>query len=154
MIGPRALPWVLGTWFGAGLAPVASGTVGTLATLPLALLLAWIGSPVLFVAVTAAVIALGVWSSGALARELGRKDPGEAVIDEAAGFLVTLAFLPPDPWIVLAGFLLFRALDIAKPFPARRLERLPGGWGIMADDLMVGLYAHGLLRLGLWALEP
>jgi phosphatidylglycerophosphatase A len=128
--------------------------VGTLATLPLFLLLAWAGSPALYAGVTLLVVLLGVWASGGLARELGRKDPGEAVIDEAAGFLVTLAFLPPDPLLLLAGFLLFRFLDIVKPFPARRLEHLPGGWGIMADDLLVALYAHGLLRLGLWLLEP
>jgi phosphatidylglycerophosphatase A len=132
---------------------VASGTVGTLATLPLVLLLAWSASPALYAGVTLLVIAAGVWASGGLARELGRKDPGEAVIDESAGILVTMAFLPMAPWLLVAGFLLFRVLDIAKPFPARRLERLPGGWGIMADDLVVALYAHGLLRLGLWLLE-
>lgn len=153
MKGLRTLQWVLGSWFGAGLAPIASGTVGTLATLPLVLLLAWAGSPALYGAVTVLVIVLGIWSSGGLARELGRKDPGEAVIDESAGYLVTMAFLPATPWLLGAGFLLFRLLDIVKPFPARRLERLPGGWGIMADDLMVALYAHGLLRLSLWILE-
>lgn len=153
MSGARLLRWVLGTWFGSGLAPVAPGTVGTLATLPLVLLLARAGSPAVYAAVTLLVILLGVWSSGGLARELGRKDPGEAVIDESAGYLVTMAFLPASPGLLGAGFLLFRLLDITKPFPARRLERLPGGWGIMADDLMVALYAHGLLRLGLWILE-
>jgi phosphatidylglycerophosphatase A len=96
------------------------------------------------------VVVAGVWSGGVAERHFGRTDPGQVVIDEVAGMLVTL-FLNPVGWVgAVAGFLLFRAADIVKPFPARRLERLHGGFGIMADDVMAGIYANLALRLGIW----
>jgi phosphatidylglycerophosphatase A len=94
-----------------------------------------------------AVVVAGVWSGGVAEHHFGRTDPGQVVIDEVAGMLVTL-FLNPVGWPGAAcGFLLFRVADILKPFPARRLERLPGGLGIMADDVMAGLYANLALRV-------
>ena len=78
------------------------------------------------------------------------EDPGRVVIDEGVGFLTTVAFLPHSLWMAIAGFLLFRILDIVKPAPARQCEQLPGGWGIVADDFVAGLYGNLLLRLGLY----
>jgi phosphatidylglycerophosphatase A len=97
------------------------------------------------------VVAAGIWSASIAERHFGRTDPGEVVIDEVAGMLVTL-FLNPVGWVgAVVGFLLFRAGDIVKPFPARRLERLHGGFGIMADDVMAGIYANLALRLCIWS---
>jgi phosphatidylglycerophosphatase A len=95
----------------------------------------------------ALVVIAGTWSAGVAERHFGKHDPGQVVIDEVAGMLITL-FLNPAGWFSAAvGFLLFRAADIVKPFPARRFERLPGGLGIMADDVMAGIYANLALRV-------
>ncbi len=93
-----------------------------------------------------------MWGCHAAERHYGSKDPGEAVADEMAGFLVTMAFFPLSAGPVILGFFVFRAMDIIKPFPARRLERLPGGWGIVADDVMAGVWANVFTRIGLAAL--
>jgi len=90
--------------------------------------------------------AVAVYTAGVMARDWG-PDPGPVVIDELVGYLVSVAFLPHSIWIAVAGFFLFRAFDIVKPPPARRLERLPGGWGIVMDDVAAGLYC----QLILWA---
>jgi phosphatidylglycerophosphatase A len=95
--------------------------------------------------VLAAAFFIGVYTAGKMAAEWG-DDPGRVVVDEGVGFLVTVAFLPPGWWTAIAGFLVFRMLDIAKPPPARRLESLPGGWGIVADDVVAGLYGQLVLR--------
>jgi phosphatidylglycerophosphatase A len=95
------------------------------------------------------VTAVGTWAAEATARHLGRRDPGEVVIDEVAGQLFALLFLPPTVGVLLLAFLLFRLFDIWKPFPIRRLERWPGGLGIMADDVLAGVYANLALRVAL-----
>jgi phosphatidylglycerophosphatase A len=82
-----------------------------------------------------------------VARLAGSKDPGIVVVDEVVGQWVTLATLPLTPLTAGLGFLLFRGMDIVKPWPARDLERVPGGWGIMADDVAAGVYAHLVLRV-------
>jgi phosphatidylglycerophosphatase A len=143
----EACALAIATLFGAGRSPIAPGTAGTLAAIPLVyaagrLLPAW-G----FAAATVAVACVGVWVSGPAARLLAGKDPGPVVIDEAAGLFVTLLFIPVGGFTLAAGFLLFRAMDILKPPPARRAEGLPGGWGIVADDLIAGVYANLALRL-------
>jgi phosphatidylglycerophosphatase A len=84
-----------------------------------------------------------------MASRLGLKDPGIVVVDEVVGQWVSLLLLPLTPVTVALGFLLFRLLDVVKPWPARDFERLPGGWGIMADDVMAGIYANLLVRVGL-----
>jgi phosphatidylglycerophosphatase A len=96
--------------------------------------------------VTLAVSGLGVWAADRAARALRLKDPGPVVIDEAAGLLVTLAGVPVTWLSAVLAFFLFRAMDILKPPPARQAEALPGGWGIMIDDLFAGVYANLLLR--------
>ena len=143
----------IATGLGAGYGPIAPGTWGSLP----GLVLAWLVERRLGgwgVALLAALVALlGTWAADRTARRLGEKDPGVIVVDEIAGQLVTLCFLPATPQVLLAGFLLFRVFDVVKPWPASRLEGLPGGSGIMADDLMAGLYANLLLQ-GLAALRP
>jgi len=135
----------LATVGGAGRVPVAPGTAGSVVGVGLFLLIA--RAPGLFqVAVVVAVALAGVWASTRAAEVFGAKDPGQVVIDEVAGQLVTLVFTGVTLGGALVGFLVFRFLDIVKPWPANRFERLPGGVGIMADDLMAGLYGNLLLQ--------
>ena len=142
---------VLATWFGAGYSPVAPGTVGSLAAIPVVLLLGFFDA-----ATQAAALVILTLTAVAAAHkyqaDAAVEDPPEVVIDEVAGQMLTLFMIPLQVWTVAAGFLLFRFFDIVKPFPIRRLEKIPGGWGIVADDLAAGLYAHLVLRLTLGAL--
>ncbi len=136
---------VLATWFGCGLAPVAPGTVGTLGALPLWYLVR--GAGPLGVLATATVVTLaGVWAAGVVARERGVKDPQLVVIDEVAGVLVALAAAPTTTSGTVAAVVLFRVFDMTKPFPARRAEELPGGWGIVLDDVIAGVQAAAVVR--------
>lgn len=140
----------LATWFGCGFSPLVPGTVGTLGAVPLVLLLWWSGSWFVHVGAVVAVSLIGLWAAGDAERHFGRKDPRPVVIDEVAGMLVaTFPFFVSLrwPWLLVLSFFLFRAMDVFKPWPARGLERLPGAWGIMADDLVAGLYANLLLLL-------
>lgn len=132
-----------------GYFPVAPGTAGSLAALPLYALLRWLAMPAAELALIVAVAVIGVWSAQGTEVALGRKDPGIVVIDEVLGMLITLALLPLSIAGVVTGFLVFRALDVVKPFPAGRLEHLHGGLGIMADDAMAGIYGNLLLRAGI-----
>ena len=133
--------------FGSGLAPRAPGTAGTLAAVPLYLAL----SPLplwLYLAVVAVMFVAGVWLCGVAARELGVPDHPGIVWDEIVGFLACMAFVPLHWAWVAAGFVLFRLFDILKPWPIRALERkVPGGLGIMLDDLLAAVYAAALLVL-------
>jgi phosphatidylglycerophosphatase A len=154
--GPTArgrLAVAIATLGGAGRSPIIPGTAGTLAALPLAVA-AGLWLPTWgYVLVTLAVAGLGVWAAEVAAPLLGARDPGPIVVDEAAGLLVTLCGVPIT-WASVAGaFILFRIMDVVKPAPAGRVESLPGGWGIMADDLIAGVYASLALRAGLlfWA---
>jgi phosphatidylglycerophosphatase A len=144
------------TWFGCGYAPVASGTVATAAAIPLQLAVALLPPPGARLWVQAAAIVVvsifGAIAAGILERRLGRDDPSEAVIDEVAGYLVTMFLVPPSIVTVACGFLLFRIFDIVKPWPAGPAERLGGGRGIMADDLICGVYACLILHAGMWAI--
>lgn len=139
----------LSTWFGCGLAPFARGTWGSLAALPLAALAVWLGGTLALEIVSAALLAIGIAASDVYARLTGIKDPDEVVIDEVAGQCLTLLVVPLAPLPYLAGFLLFRFFDVAKPFPIRWLERnLPGGWGIMLDDTGAAIYAMIVYLVG------
>ena len=141
-----ALSRLLATGLGSGHAPVAPDTAGS----AVGLLLFWplASAPVLAqILACLAVFALGAYAATRLARELDRKDPGLVVVDEIVGMWVTLVGLPFGPLTAFLGFVLFRVMDVVKPWPARDLERLPEGWGIMADDLAAGLYAHLALRV-------
>jgi phosphatidylglycerophosphatase A len=138
---------------GAGLAPKAPGTWGTLAALPLFALLHGFGAPVLAGA-AALLFALGVWAAARTGRALGVADHGSIVIDEIAAFLLVLAFVPPAaPWW-LAAFVAFRAFDIVKPWPIRQAERaVGGGLGVMFDDTLAALYAIAVLWVARTALS-
>ncbi len=138
---------LLATGCYAGYVPMAPGTLGTLVAVPLAYLLSLLGplEGMLFIVVFAG---FAVWVSGEGEKIFKRKDPGLIVIDEMAGFLVTL-FLISWSWKnVVTGFFLFRLTDMVKPFPIRRLEsKWPGGWGVVGDDMLAGVYANIILRL-------
>ncbi len=148
----RGLAVWIATSAGAGYFPIAPGTAGSavgvvivaaLQRLPLHA--AW--QTALIGAIAAGLFVAGVWAAGKAEKFFGRVDPGQVVIDEVVGQMVTLLARPRASWKwLLAGFLLFRAFDILKPFPARRAERLRGGWGIMVDDGIAGIY--GLAVLG------
>jgi len=139
---------VVATWFGCGYSPVAPGTVGTVGTLPLVYALSRLG-PVAYWLGTVAVTLLGVWASGRYARDRGEKDPGSAVIDEVSGTLIAVGFVLGSGWLpIIAAVLLFRLFDIWKPGPIDTAQKLPGGLGIMADDVLAGLAAGALAYLG------
>jgi phosphatidylglycerophosphatase A len=148
--------WTIATFFGAGLGKPGPGTWGSVAAVLLWAALARFAHPTpeaLFGALIAGIvlsIALGVPAATIAARESGRHDPGFVVIDEVAGQWIALLGSPADWRHGLIALVLFRLFDITKPFPCRRLERLPGGWGIVFDDVAAGLYAWGaaaILRL-------
>ena len=133
---------------GVGYVPFAPGTFGSAAGLLLWFLLP--ASPLVQGFTIVAVMAVGSWSATVAERHFGGIDPGQVVIDEVMGMLITL-FLNPVGWIgALVAFLLFRLADVIKPFPANRFESLPGGLGVMADDGMAAIYANLALRTGLW----
>src|SRR3954469_6376131 len=148
--------WIV-TFFGAGKSPVAPGTVGSLATavllyllhlkfsLPLPFLVVVL---VLLLASSTAAVMLRPWAI----QHFGRKDPGPFVLDEVAGVCLTMLFLPSfqdhrELWVVVTAFIAFRIFDIWKPPPCPQLEKLPAGWGILADDLMAAVYANILSQL-------
>jgi phosphatidylglycerophosphatase A len=135
-----------------GYAPTAPGTFGSMAGLVLHALLRWSGSHAAEFIAIVVVLLVGLWAADVMERELG-KDPGAVVIDEVVGMLVTLAALDVTPIGGVVGFFVFRVLDIVKPFPAGRLERLHGGPGIMLDDVMAGVYGNLVMR-GLIAALP
>ena len=137
----------LATGFYIGKIPLAPGTFGSLIGLPLCFLLAKIQLSAAIIAVLL-IIALAIWISNVAERTLERKDPGCIVIDEIAGMVVTLIGLPFNLTTATIGFILFRILDILKPFPIRILDkRLPGGLGIVADDVVAGIFANVLIRI-------
>jgi phosphatidylglycerophosphatase A len=137
----------LATGAGIGYAPIAPGTFGSLIALPVIVALRAANQPLLEAVTLVICLVAGTWAASVAESHFGRKDPGPVVIDEVAGMLVTAAYLPLTPAGLLLAFLLFRALDILKPYPAARLERLGGGLGIMADDVVVAFYGNIALRL-------
>ena len=99
--------------------------------------------------VTAVITLLGIWSSGVVSTIWG-KDPARVVIDEVSGMCISLLFVPVSIKYVVCALILFRFFDIVKPLYIRKLEKFPGGWGIMLDDVLAGLYANILLQIVLW----
>ena len=134
--------FLIATWFGCGYAPKAPGTAGSLAGLLIAMALNYMGyGRGMLLALTAILMAPGIWSASVVARETNTTDPHIVVVDEVIGQWITLAGAATFNWKTwIAAFALFRVLDVWKPAPARQLESLPGGWGIVADDVMAGLY--------------
>jgi phosphatidylglycerophosphatase A len=141
----------LATWFGCGYFPWGPGTLGALAGLPIAIALhfylgAWrLG----LLAVILVLLAPAIWASTNTARLVAKPDPGIVVVDEVLGQWITLLGATVFNWrALLAGFILFRVFDIWKPWPVRQFEKLPGGTGIVADDLAAGFYGALILYIG------
>ena len=130
-----------------GLIPVAPGTWGAAVGVCLLLLVRLAAAPALEALLLAVVLACGVWSATLTERRYGRRDPGAIVIDEVAGVLIALFWIPVSWTGLLVGFVAFRVFDIVKPFPVSVAERLPVGWGVMADDVVAGLYAYLTVRV-------
>jgi phosphatidylglycerophosphatase A len=145
--------WAVATFFGAGLGKPGPGTWGSAAAVLLWAAFAWAAHPsrtTLLIALLAGIvvsIAVGVPAATVAARESGRHDPGFVVVDEVAGQWIALLGSPADWRHALIALVLFRLFDITKPFPARQLERLPKGWGIVFDDVAAGLYAWGVAAI-------
>lgn len=140
----RLAAQLLATALGVGYAPIAPGTFGSAAGLALWAILPAV--PLVQAMAIAALFAAGSWSGSVIERQTGRRDPGIVVIDEVMGMLIAL-FMNPVGWRgAFVAFLLFRAFDVLKPYPARQFERFAGGIGIMADDAMAGIYANVALR--------
>jgi len=154
MIGrPTRLANAISTWFGCGYSPKAPGTAGSAAAIGLGIVIEHFAGwrPLSFAALAAVVSVPAIWAAGQTARQSGMKDPQFVVVDEVVGQWLALAGARSLNWKSwLAAFLLFRLFDIWKPFPVRQLESLPGGVGIVADDLMAGLDAALVLFLAGW----
>jgi len=146
----KFLTKIIATFFGLGFAPIAPGTVASFGVILLyRFCLSSLSWPA-FWGIFLFLFTSGVITSSLYSRELGQEDPRRIVIDEAAGQWLVLFQLSPDWWLLIAAFLLFRLFDILKPFPIKKLEIFPSGWGIMLDDILAGLYAGIVLNLYLF----
>lgn len=144
---------LIATWFGCGYAPKAPGTAGSIAAIAIAWLIhRFTGLPGTAFAFFAALLTIpGVWASDVLARRSGNKDPQIVVVDEVIGQWVALAGAAALNWKSwLIALALFRLFDMWKPWPIRNLEKFPGGIGIVADDILAGIYAAALLFAAGW----
>ena len=148
----KKVAFVIWTAGFAGLVPVAPGTAGSVVGLGLLMLVRTVENDWAELLILLAVVIVGIWSANVAERHYRREDPGEIVIDEVAGMLLTMLWVPGGCEAFTIGFLEFRFFDIVKPFPARMSERLPGGFGVMADDLVAGLYGYATVRIALWLL--
>ena len=139
--------------FGAGFSPVAPGTVGTLFGIAVYLVLVSL-DPIIYVMAVVGLFLAGCWACGQTAAVLGVSDHPGIVIDEIVGYLVAMLFVPLAWYWVLAGFFLFRVFDIWKPWPVSLVDRkMPGGFGIMLDDVLAALYALLCLHALVWAVQ-
>jgi len=143
----RRLVILLATWWGVGYVPRAPGTAGTIAAIPLYFLLRLLP----LYGYLACVLAIGLvacWAAGEAERIFQEQDSQRIVIDEAVGFFITMAALPPTWPYLIGGFCFFRCFDILKPPPIRLIERtVKGGYGVVLDDVLAGIYAHIALRI-------
>jgi phosphatidylglycerophosphatase A len=145
----RVARWIA-TGFGAGYAPVASGTAGSLVALPFlpALASLRVAQPAVYLVVLGATIGLAIWAAEHASREWRTVDDGRIVADEIAGMMVAGTFVPGTWPAALLVFVVFRVFDVWKPFPIRQLEkRLPGGLGVVTDDLLAGVYTGIVARV-------
>lgn len=146
----QTLARVIATVGGLGYLPVAPGTFGSLAAVLAFLCFPTYLPPFWFTAALLVSTLIAVWAAQRLAQAGENDDPSEVIIDEVVGMAVTMAYLPLNAFTLAAGFVLFRMFDIVKPFPVRQVEKLHGGWGIVLDDMMAGVYANLLLRAGIY----
>jgi len=129
----------------SGYLPIAPGTWGTVVGVGIFWMIGWL-PPLLYIVTTIAFIFLAIWVADHGSRIFQQEDPPQVVIDEIAGYLVTMAFHGPNLYVAIAGFILFRIFDITKPPPIRWIERrFPGGAGIVLDDVAAGIYANAIL---------
>lgn len=143
----RRLGVFFATFAYVGYAPVAPGTFGSAAGLVVYYFVHLAGSRPLELGVIAGIFVLGIWSGTEAEHHFGGTDPGPVVIDEVMGMLITLAFLPVTLTGAIVGFFLFRVLDVIKPWPSSRMESLPGGLGVMADDGMAAIYGNVIMQV-------
>ncbi len=142
----RILVLALASGFGSGFVPVASGTAGTL----VAAALYWFVLPhqaAFFALIVLLTAALSIPISAEAEKLFNNKDDSRIVIDEIVGFWVSVSFLPQRPLIIIAAFVLFRFFDVVKPFSIRRLQSLPGGWGVVIDDIVSGVVTNLILEI-------
>jgi phosphatidylglycerophosphatase A len=133
-----------------GYAPIAPGTFGSAAGLAVFYGLRLFGSTSVELGAIVVLFALGIWSGTEAEHHFGGVDPGPVVLDEVVGMLVTLALLPVNVVGAIVGFVVFRVLDVVKPWPSAQMEHLPGGLGVMADDGMAALYGNAIMRVLIW----
>ncbi|MCU0642924.1 MAG: phosphatidylglycerophosphatase A [bacterium] len=144
---------IISTIFGVGYFPLMPGTMGSLA----ALIVYWISPEITAIQLALIILGisvLGVYTATITEHEMKNKlgqekgiDPGIIVIDEVVGMLIALLFVPKTTFFLIAAFILFRIFDISKPYPVRNMERFPGGWGIVLDDVIAGIYANIAIQL-------
>jgi phosphatidylglycerophosphatase A len=149
----RRLGLFLATCGYVGYAPLAPGTFGSAFGLGVFVLVRSADSTAVELGTIVVLFAVGVWSSAVAEGHFGTTDPSPVVLDEVVGMLITLALLPVSPAGAVVGFLVFRVLDVVKPWPAAGFERISGGLGIMADDGMAAVYANLIMR-GLGMMWP
>jgi phosphatidylglycerophosphatase A len=142
----RSLARFIGSAVGIGYLPVAPGTFASAAAAILYFFMPILREPLWLILCIVITVVLGVWAGWMMEDDYG-EDPSQTVIDEVAGQWLALLAIPASPPAVLLAFLFFRIYDIAKPGPVDRAQRLPGGWGIMADDVLAGLFANLSLRV-------
>ncbi len=147
----KIINFLTATFFGIGKIPGAPGTWASIVAMFLFYHL--VNQPFHLGAILAVVFFVGVYASGRLEKEMKEKDPSCAVIDEVLGMGVAMLAIPAVWYYVLMAFIFFRLFDIWKPFPIRKLEKLPGGWGIMTDDLLAGIYANVWIRIGAYLVK-
>jgi len=132
--------------FGAGYSPIAPGTFGTLVAIPIYLVLSRIPFPI-YELTLLTFFFLSSWISDRAQNYWGRKDHPRIVIDEILGFLVTMLWVPKTALLIILGFFLFRFFDILKPPPIRLMEKARGGYGVVLDDVLAGIYSNIILQI-------
>ena len=142
----------IGTGIYSGYSPAAPGTAGTAVAALIYIFLKWFGfielaTPFTYILFVIWIIIIGVWSAGVLEKEVSKKDPSIVVIDEVAGYFISVAFLPYTIYTIVGAFIVFRVFDVLKPFPANISQKLKGGYGIMADDIIAGIYSCIILHV-------
>lgn len=140
---------LIATFFNVGRFPLAPGTLASLITMVVFFFVNYHSKPSIYAQIAAVVLLffVGIPAASAAEKHFKKKDPGQCVIDEVVGQMLSLLLIPYSIFLYFAGFLLFRLFDIIKPFPIRRADRLPGGFGVMFDDILAALYALGVLHL-------
>ena len=139
------------TFFYLGYFPFAPGTVGTLGAIVLFYLLSGL-SFTFYLLFLLIFIVFSIWVSDVSSKNSAESDPKYVVVDEVCGFLVSMMLIPANLMFIVLGFLIFRFFDVLKPPPLKNLERLPGGYGIVADDIAAGIYTNIVLHFVVWLL--